>query len=80
MDIHNQKHLTLSNRIYIEQELMQGSTFSSIAKGLHKDPTTISKEVRKNSKFVPLKYGKPCQICKYFKDCDVTSSEMHCLN
>jgi len=80
MDIHNQKHLTLSNRIYIEQELMQGSNFSSIAKGLHKDPTTISKEVRKNSKLVPLKYGKPCQICKHFKDCDVTSSDMHCLN
>lgn len=27
----NQKHLTLSDRVYIEQELLQGSTFRSIA-------------------------------------------------
>ena len=43
---HNQKHLTLSDRIYIEQELLQGSTFRSIASVLHKDPSTISKEIR----------------------------------
>ena len=47
-EIHNQKHLTLSDRIYIEQELVQGSTFKSIALTLHKDPTTISKEVKNN--------------------------------
>ena len=47
-EIHNQKHLTLSDRIYIEQELIQGSTFKSIALTLHKDPTTISKEVKNN--------------------------------
>ena len=41
----NHSHLLLSDRIYIEQELNQGSTFYSIAKVLHKDPTTISKEV-----------------------------------
>ena len=43
---HNQKHLTLSDRVYIEQELLQGSTFCSIANILHKDPSTISKEIR----------------------------------
>ena len=43
--IHNQKHLTLTERIYIEQELVQGSTFSSIASIIDKDPSTISKEV-----------------------------------
>ena len=42
---HNQKHLTLSDRVYIEQELLQGSTFRSIAGILHKDPSTISKEI-----------------------------------
>ena len=44
MSEHNQKHLTLSNRTYIEQELLQKSTFSSISKVLHKDPSTISKD------------------------------------
>lgn len=41
----NQKHLTLHNRIYIENELNKGTSFKDIAKFLCKDPTTISKEV-----------------------------------
>jgi len=42
----NQKHLTLSDRQYIEASLKEGKTFKDIAKFLCKDPTTISKEVR----------------------------------
>lgn len=42
----NQKHLTLEDRIFIENELNKGSTFKDIAKYLCKDPTTISKEVK----------------------------------
>ena len=42
----NQKHLTLENRIYIENELNKGTSFKDIARFLCKDPTTISKEVR----------------------------------
>lgn len=42
----NHSHLLLSDRIYIEQELNQGSTFYSIAKVLHKDPTTIQKKLK----------------------------------
>ena len=42
----NQKHLTLEDRIYIENSLNKGCTFKDIAKYLCKDPTTISKEVK----------------------------------
>lgn len=49
---HKQKHMTLSDRTYIEQELQQGSSFTSIAKVLSKDPSTISKEVKRNRDFV----------------------------
>lgn len=42
----NQKHLTLEDRIYIENELNKGTSFKDIAKFLCKDPTTISKEVK----------------------------------
>lgn len=42
----NQKHLTLNDRIYIENELAKGTSFKDIAAFLCKDPTTISKEVR----------------------------------
>ena len=42
----NQKHLTLNDRIYIENELNKGTSFKDIARFLCKDPTTISKEVK----------------------------------
>lgn len=42
----NQKHLTLDDRIYIENELNKGTAFKDIARFLCKDPTTISKEVK----------------------------------
>lgn len=42
----NQKHLTLENRIYIENELSKGTSFKDIAQFLCKNPTTISKEIR----------------------------------
>ena len=42
----NQKHLTLEDRVYVENELAKGTSFKNIAAFLCKDPTTISKEVR----------------------------------
>lgn len=42
----NQKHLTLEDRIYIENELNKSSSFKDITRFLCKDPTTISKEVK----------------------------------
>lgn len=42
----NQKHLTLEDRIYIENELNKGTSFKDIARYLCKDPSTISKEVK----------------------------------
>lgn len=44
----NQKHLCLEDRIYIEDKLNEGASFKEIAKYLCKDPTTISKEVKKH--------------------------------
>lgn len=44
----NQKHLTLEDRIYIEEKLNEGVSFKDIARFLCKDPTTISKEVKKH--------------------------------
>ncbi len=44
----NNLHLTLDERNIIEQELMKNTSFKDIALMLDKDPTTISKEVKKN--------------------------------
>lgn len=42
------KHLTLSERIEIYECLCKGMSFKDIARRVEKDPTTISKEVRKH--------------------------------
>ena len=42
----NHKHLTASDRLYIERALNDGISFKEIARYLCKDPSTISKEVR----------------------------------
>lgn len=42
------KHLTLSQRLHIEKGLENNESFSLIAKRLEKDPSTISKEVRRH--------------------------------
>ena len=42
----NQKHLTIEDRIYIQNELDKGTSFKDSARFLCKDPTTISKEVK----------------------------------
>ncbi len=74
--MNNQKHLTLSDRTYIEQELVQGSTFKSIAATLHKDPTTISKEVKKHRKLAPGRStGGNCRKCKHWDTCDIHGGE-----
>ena len=49
----NQKHMSLEDRNYIEQALTKGMTFKEIAKFLRKDPTTISKEVKKHKVLKP---------------------------
>ena len=70
MKKHNQKHLTLSDRTYIEQELQQGSTFASIAKTLGKDPSTISKEVKRHRDFLkPDGFTGKCRSCMHYGEC-----------
>ena len=73
---HTQKHLTLSDRTYIEQELFQHSSFKSIAATLMKDPTTISKEVRKNAKAVDGKrFSGHCSTCLRRPTCDLCGTD-----
>jgi transposase, IS30 family len=45
------KHLTLDDRIFIQTGLNEGRSFRKIARSLDKDPSSISKEVRKNRIF-----------------------------
>lgn len=77
----NQRHLSLDDRIYIEQALEKSMTFKDISKFVCKDPTTISKEVSKHRSFKPKpSFNSPnncilkstCKIsnlCKAPNDC-----------
>lgn len=65
----NQKHLTLSDRIIIEKGLNEGKTFVTIANIVHKDPTTISKEVRRHRIVKQRKDRTQTPRCAYLKDC-----------
>ena len=73
-DIHNNKHLTVEERIIIEKELKDPECkLIQIAKMIGKDPRTISKEIRRNRLYVdnkyrrkhlngtPTDYQKPCE-------------------
>lgn len=67
---HNHKHLTLSDRTYIEQELVQGSSFKAIADALGKDPTTISKEVKLHRVFFQNYIRRSgCRECNNYRQC-----------
>lgn len=62
--IHDHKHLTFSDRIYIEQSLYDGLSFKAIARFLGKDASTISKEIKRS---LDIKYSH-------------TTNRRHCLN
>lgn len=47
----NQKHLILDNRVFIEKCLDQNMTMKDISKRLCKDPSSISKEIKKHRIF-----------------------------
>ncbi len=66
-----QKHLTLSERIMIEQGLNSGKTFSSIASQIGKDPTTISKEIKKHRTIKHHKDKSRKPWCSKEKSCNV---------
>ena len=44
----NHKHLSLQDRLYIEKALSSATSFKDIARFLCKDPSTISKEIKKH--------------------------------
>jgi len=88
--VHNHRHLTISDRLYIEQELLQNTSFRAIAEFLEKDPSTISKEIRLHRKGRRGKrYSEKCYICIHHKNCGIHGGDpvvagcprsSHCLN
>ena len=66
------KHLTQTERIIIEQRLLENQSFKSIGREIGKDPTTVAKEVRSHIHYRRTGcYGKPFNDCLIRKDCTV---------
>lgn len=66
----NQKHLSLADRISIEKQLDANISFKEIARSLSKDPTTISKEIRKHRLVKHPSSFASHNHCALVKDCN----------
>ena len=62
-----QKHLTLEDRIDIQTGIGQQETFRSIAEKIGKDPSTISKEIKRNRITHPTSVKSDCTDCPLLK-------------
>ena len=67
------KHLTLSDRIFIEKALNDGKSRKAIAEYLGKDKSTICKEIKKHTVIVPftrIQFHRTCTYdCTKIKEC-----------
>lgn len=59
----NHNHLTLNDRLIIQNKLHEGRSFKFIANMLDKDSSTISKEVRIH--LIIKRTGIYCSFCAY---------------
>lgn len=65
-----QKHMTLDSRISIEKGLDSKMSLRKIAEQLCKDPTTISKEIKKHRITQPHNaFNEPSNKCSKLRDC-----------
>jgi IS30 family transposase len=67
----NQKHLKTSDRILIETSLNENSSIKDIASVLSKDPTSISKEIRKHRVYQEGAAGRTRASCVHVQNCSV---------
>ena len=65
----NKKHLTLSDRIYIEKCLDNNMPFKEIAKYLCKDPSTIAREIKKHIIFAHSSTPGAVNYCENKHSC-----------
>lgn len=68
------KHLQIEERLIIEYGLDQNYTLKELAEKIQKDPTTISKEIKRN-RFIKLAKAKAndLQSCEHHKNCTKTN-------
>lgn len=66
-------HFTLDDRQTIEDSLRESQSFVSIGLSLKKDPSAISKEVKRNRTFKPRARTYSPNNCEHRQSCDIRS-------
>lgn len=76
----NHMHLSLSDRIYIEQALERRMKFKDIAIFIEKDPSTVSKEIRRHR--IKKSSGKRSALCIHRSTCTKTGmcNQQYCYH
>lgn len=62
------KQMTLTDRIAIEAGIAAGKTFKEIAAKIHRNPATISREIKANRTVIPATFYLGCD-CRYARSC-----------
>ena len=70
VNVSYQKHLTLPEREDIERLLKLNYKFCQISEHIHKDATTVSKEIKKyRTEYFPSKFNTKNNFCKLKRSC-----------
>lgn len=73
-NLYNNKHLSLEDRIKIEEGIVKGLRKFQIAKSIFKSPSTVAKEIKRNRKLKPRSsFNITTNNCIHLKDCKVCS-------
>jgi IS30 family transposase len=60
--------MTLTDRIAIEAGIAAGKTFKEIAAKIHRNPATVSREIKANRTVIPATFYLGCD-CRYARSC-----------
>ena len=65
----NHKHMTQDNRVTIEKGLDTGTSLRKIADSIGKDPSTVSKEIKKHrTLYAHNTFNEPSNKCALFRN------------
>ena len=68
----NHKHMTQDNRVTIEKGLDTGTSLRKIADSIGKDPSTVSKEIKKHrTLYAHNTFNEPSNKCALFRNCRI---------
>lgn len=73
-NLYNNKHLSLEDRVKIEEGIIKGLRKFQIAQSINKSPSTVAKEIKKNRKLkLSNSFNYATNKCIHFNECKICS-------